>query len=227
MPAGNTRPLGAGSDLRPAAPIAWQITPWALGPTTWEAFRLLREGDQQGRGQARTAAIETCQAVGRLHTAGWMHGTLDPHHVVHTTDPGRVRLLSCTWATRAGKRTSAGYDGGLVHLLSPELACAIERSRGNGVLFNRGHEVYTLAAGLWWAATSTWPLVYQDVGFDPSAKSRSHARRIIAGGKVPRADPTAHSWPEFLAPLAAAMTLAPSRRPTAHQLADWLNSIPL
>ncbi|MFC9740466.1 hypothetical protein ACFVKC_21390 [Streptomyces noursei] len=230
MPAGNLRPLGDGSDLRPTDPIAWQITPWALGPTTWEACRLLREGDQQGREQARAVAIETCRAVGRLHTAGWLHGSLDPHHVVHTRERGRVRLLSCAWATRAGKRTSPGYGGGLVHLLSPELANSIERSRGNGLLLSRPAEVYTLAAGLWWAATGTWPLAYdyyRGGGFDPQTKSRPHLRRIIASGKVPRAVPAVHNWSEFLDPLAGAMSPSLSRRPTAHQLADWLNSVPL
>ncbi|GAA2657604.1 hypothetical protein [Streptomyces lunalinharesii] len=230
MPAGNLRPLGAGCDLRPADPFAWQVTPWVLGLTTWEACRLLREGDRQGREQARAVAIETCRAVGRLHTAGWLHGTLDPHHVVHTRGRGRVRLLSCAWATHAGKRTSAGYGGGLVHLLSPELASAVDQSRGNGVLLNRPSEVYTLAAGLWWAATGTWPLAYheqREVGFDPQTKSRSQLRRVIASGKVPRADPTVHHWPEFLDPLAAAMSPSLSRRPTAHQLADWLITIPL
>ncbi|MER7986470.1 hypothetical protein ABTY53_12830 [Streptomyces noursei] len=228
MPAGNMRPLGSGADLRPAAPLAWQITPWALGLTTWEAFRPLREGAEEGREQALAAAVATCRAVGRLHAAGWTHGNLEPHHVVHTADRGRVRLLSCTWATRAGERTSAGYDGGLVHLLPPDLAAAIERSRGNGVLLNTSAEVYTLAAGLWWAATGAWPLAYhyRNVGFDPNAKSRSRIRRIIASGHVPIAAPATYIWPEFLAPLAAAMTPVPSRRPTAHQLADWLNSIP-
>ncbi|GCB94530.1 hypothetical protein [Streptomyces noursei] len=230
MPAGNLRSLGAGSDLRPTDPIAWQITPWALGLTTWEAFRLLREGDQEGREQARAVAIETCRAVGRLHTAGWLHGTLDPHHVVHTRERSRVRLLSCAWATRAGRRTSPGYGGGLVHLLSPELANAIDRSRGNGLLLSRPAEVYTLAAGLWWAVTGTWPLAYDDfrgVGFDPQTKSRPHLLRIIASGEVPRADPAVHDWPEFLEPLAGAMSPSLSRRPTAHQLADWIESIPL
>ncbi|MFB6533082.1 hypothetical protein ACFCY8_13250 [Streptomyces noursei] len=229
MPAGNIRPLGSGANLRPAAPLAWQITPWA-GLTTWEALRPLREGAEEGREQALAAAVATCRAVGHLHAAGWTHGNLAPHHVVHPTDRGPARLLSCTWATRADKPTSAGYDGGLVHLLSPELAAEMERSRGSAVLVDRSSEVYTLAAGLWWAATGSWPLAYhayRKAGFDPNTQSRSRLQRAIASGDIPITAPASYSCPEVLAPLAAAMSFVPNRRPTAHQLADWLNnSIP-
>ncbi|MFC9740465.1 hypothetical protein ACFVKC_21385 [Streptomyces noursei] len=195
MPPGGIRVLHTADDVSCPEPWAWLITPWAAGPTTWDTFKKLR--DNSGRDEARRAAVELCMAVGRLHTAGWVHGDLRPHHAVHTT--AGVRLLSCTGASRIGNAVSATYLGGLVHLLSPRLAAALE-STVAGVVLDLADEVYTLAAGLWWAATTTWPLAYADAGIDSSTMTAVELRRAIATARISLASGAAHSWPEFLAP---------------------------
>ncbi|MEW1674882.1 hypothetical protein AB0O47_16775 [Streptomyces noursei] len=224
MPPGGISVLRTVHDLHSAEPWAWLITPWADGPTTWDACRNLRDDAHNGREEARRAAVELCMAVGRLHAVGWVHGDLRPHHAVHTT--AGVRLLSCAGASRIGHATSATYLGGLVHLLSPQLAAALESSTA-GVMLDPADEVYTLAAGLWWAATTSWPRAFGDAGLDPSTMTALALRRAIATAEIPLASGTAHSWPEFLAPLTAAMAQVPGDRPSAFQLADQLKAVPL
>ncbi|MER7986469.1 hypothetical protein ABTY53_12825 [Streptomyces noursei] len=224
MPAGGIRVLRASDNLYGAMPWAWLITPWADGPTTWDMCKKLRDAEDDGREEARRAAVELCMAVGRLHAAGWVHGDLRPHHAVHTT--AGVRLLSCAGASRIGHATSTAYLGGLVHLLSPQFAAALEASTV-GVRLDPADEVYTLAAGLWWAATTSWPLAFSDAGLDPSTMTAVSLRRAIASAKIPLVSGTAHPWPEFLAPLSDAMAQTPGDRPNAYQLADQLKVVPL
>ncbi|GAA2657613.1 hypothetical protein [Streptomyces lunalinharesii] len=224
MPPGGVRVLHTADGVYCPAPWAWLITAWADGPTTWDTFKKLRDDTNAGRDEARRAAVELCMSVGRLHAVGWVHGDLRPHHAVHTT--AGVRLLSCTAASRIGNAISASYLGGLVYLLSPQLAAALE-STTVGVVLDSDDEVYTLAAGLWWAATTTWPLAYADAGIDPSTMTSLALRRAIATIKIPLAKAAGHPWPQFLAPLSAAMTQPPGSRPSALQLADQLKAVPL
>ncbi|PJN32292.1 hypothetical protein CG747_43200 [Streptomyces sp. CB02959] len=224
MPPGGIRVLHTADDVYCPEPRAWLITPWADGPTTWDACKKLRDNSDSGRDEARRAAVELCMAVGRLHTAGWVHCDLRPHHAVHTT--AGVRLLSCTGASRIGNAVSAAYLGGLVHLLSPRLTAALE-STAAGLVLDPDDEIYTLAAGLWWAATTTWPLAYADAGFDSSTMTAVALRRAIATAEIPLAQAAEHPWSEFLAPLSAAMAQPPGSRPSAFQLADQLKAVPL
>ncbi|MFJ4597241.1 MULTISPECIES: hypothetical protein [unclassified Kitasatospora] len=57
----------------------WFVTPWLVGPSTWQALRPLRKGEG-GRDEALAAAVGLCRAVADLHAEGWVHGDLQPQH---------------------------------------------------------------------------------------------------------------------------------------------------
>ncbi|MEV7925135.1 hypothetical protein [Kitasatospora sp. NPDC088779] len=68
----------------------WFVTPWLVGPSTWQALRPLRKSEG-GRDEALAAAVGLCRAVADLHAEGWVHGDLQPQHGIHGGD-GTVRL---------------------------------------------------------------------------------------------------------------------------------------
>lgn len=205
-----------------AESAAWLITPWLEGPSTWSRFEVVRERRDADRAAALAAAVDMCAAVGALHAAGWVHGDLQPHHTVHTT--GAVRLIGCTWTSSPTLAPPHTYLGGLVHLMSPELMSRAESSV-RPVVTDPPAEVYALAAGLWWAATGTWPLDYAQLGIDPGKFTAKVLRQVLAQ----RWPPLGHipQWPQLEEVLRHVLTRRPQDRPTALNLAEWLRSMPL
>ncbi|WP_405824435.1 hypothetical protein OG705_29715 [Streptomyces sp. NBC_00838] len=198
---------------------AWLLTPWLEGPSTWEVFKDVR--DNKGNYQTPLqAAVDLCTAVGQVHQAGWVHGDLQPHHAIHT--PGGVRLIDCSWSWHMTMPPSYGYEGGIVHFISPELMQRIE-SGERPVATSQPDEVYALAAGLWWAASNTWALDYRAVGIDPATFPAIELRRLRLRHRIPLTTMT--HWPELGEVLGQALTTHPAQRPTALQLAQQLRSI--
>lgn len=198
---------------------AWLITPWYEGPSTWDLFRDVREG-RDGFGPARDAAVAVCEAVGALHQAGWVHGDLQPQHFIHTA--AGVRLVDCSWAWSPDLSPSYMFRGGLVHLLSPQLAASVEEGI-RPVAPTQQDEVYTLASSLWWACTGSWPLDYEAAGVSTGKMTAPELRRIIGEGHVPLASAD-KPWPSFLGALRATLSAPASQRPTPLQLAAWLRT---
>ncbi|MFF3909791.1 hypothetical protein ACFYZJ_28310 [Streptomyces sp. NPDC001848] len=199
--------------------VAWLLTPWHHGPSTWEALRAVRDGSAH-LAEARRRVVEVCDTVGRLHAAGWVHSDIQPAHAIHTTR-GAV-LIDYSWAwhpVRFGP--SMMFRGGMPHLLAPELAAAVERGV-RPVQVSQSAEVYTLAASLWWAITGDWPLDYAACGIDPAKLNAPALRQAIGSGRIPLRAPS--SWPTVQNVLASALGHRPNGRPTATQLAALLRS---
>ncbi|MFF5283034.1 hypothetical protein [Streptomyces sp. NPDC013171] len=198
---------------------SWLITPWHDGPSTWDVFHTVRT-THQGTREARDAAVDLCLAVADLHRQGWVHGDLQPEHAIYTK--ASVQLIDCTWATSPALAPSRTFQGGLPHLLAPELAADIEAGH-RPVRVTPAAEVHTLAATLWRAATGIWP-------FDYAAAARNaiggpKVRQLIAGGQLSLA--FAPQWPALLVILRAAMATHSSTRPSALELALLLTDTPL
>ncbi|MGP4089111.1 hypothetical protein [Streptomyces sp. KR55] len=200
-----------------AESLAWMLTPWHEGPSTWQAL----QGVRAGTGDLQTArrhVVEVCETVARLHAAGWVHCDLQPGHAIHTARG--VSLIDCSWAWHPERLApSAMFRGGMPHLLAPELAAAVERGE-LPVAPRPSAEVYTLAASLWWGITGDWPLDYGAAGVDPAWLKAGPLRQVIGSGRVPLRAPTA--WASVQEVLHAALAPSPARRPTAAELADAL-----
>lgn len=207
-----------------AGDTAWLVRPWLDGPTTWEVFKPVRDGRPTAadRKQALTAAVDLCMAVGSMHQHGWVHGDLQPHHSVHVNDGRTVRLVDCAWAWSRDLPPSSAYSGGLVHLLSPDLAAKAD-SPTRQVITSKPDEVYALAASLWWATTGQWPLNYLAAAIDPAALTATVLRRVIAARQLKVN--TTSIWPAFTGLLREVLTANTAQRPTAHQLAQSLRTL--
>lgn len=192
---------------------SWLITPWYDGPSTWGVFHTVRT-THQGTREARDAAVDLCLAVADLHRQGWVHGDLQPEHAIHTKTG--IQLIDCTWASSPALTPSETFQGGLPHLLAPELASEIEAGR-RPVKVTPNAETYTLAATLWRSATGTWPFDYVAAANAEGPITGPRARQLIAVGQLPPA--LAPHWPALLSVLRTTMAAPAEGRPSAHDLA--------
>ncbi|MFD7455519.1 hypothetical protein [Kitasatospora sp. NPDC059827] len=196
----------------------WYVTPWLLGPSTWELFKPVRHGDG-GHEQAFSGAVDLCLAVADLHAAGWVHGDLQPAHCIHT-DRG-ARLLDLAWAWSPGFPPSSVFQGGITHLLAPELAAAVE-SGVRPVLTTTASDVYALAGTLWTCVTGRWPLDYDSAGIGPDVGPGTR-RAAIASGEIPLR--AAEPRPDFQAVLRPVLREPARSRPGAAELAAVLKQL--
>ncbi|MEU3408914.1 hypothetical protein ABZ766_33895 [Streptomyces sp. NPDC006670] len=195
---------------------AWLLTDWLEGPSTWEVFAPIRAGATD-REQALAAAADLCAAVAGLHAAGWVHADLQPSHGIHTATG--VELIDLAWAWRPGWDQGDAFNGGMTHLLSPELAAAIVTG-DKPVVVTPAADVYALAGVIWACATGRWPLAYEAAGIDPKAATPHDLRRHIATGRIPvTAD---RPWPALQDVLLPVLLDAPANRPTASELGESL-----
>ncbi|MGA5643337.1 hypothetical protein ACPCTN_31925 [Streptomyces cinereoruber] len=203
-----------------ASGSAWLLTPWLAGPSTWDAFRAVRDGSLD-RSQALAAAVDLATAVGALHQSGWVHGDVQPHHAIHA--PGGVRLVGCSWAWHMSLPPSYASHGGLLYLMPPELIRRVEDEQ-RLIAPSQRDETYTLAASLWWAATNSWPLDYSQLGIDPARFTGKGLREVLVRRWPPLGRIAA--WPQLEEVLRAVLTARPNERPSALHLAQWLRSLP-
>ncbi|SNT44507.1 protein kinase family protein [Actinacidiphila glaucinigra] len=198
---------------------AWMITAWHDGPSTSQLLAGVRDGTTD-LGAARDAMVAACEAVAALHAAGWVHGDIQPEHMVHT--PAGVRFLDCSWAWHPlTLGPSRLFRGGMPHLIAPELAWRVHRGH-RPVVVTSTDEVYTLAASLWWAIADEWPLSYVEAGVDPSALDGVGLRHAIATRGIPVRSATV--WPAAQIVLSHVMSQPDYRRPSAADLAILLGT---
>ncbi|GES29652.1 hypothetical protein AB0G60_06390 [Streptomyces angustmyceticus] len=199
--------------------VAWLVTRWFRGPSTWHACAPVRSG-QDGRADALSASVDLCRAVADLHASGWVHSDLQPSHGIHT-DHG-VRLIDCSWSWCHGAEPADGFRGGLTHLVAPELAASINLGT-RPVTPGTATDVYALAGSLWTCVTGRWPLDYAAAGIDPVPLTPEELRARIAAGRIPL--DTAAPWPAFQDILRPVLLGRADDRPTAAELADALTRV--
>ncbi len=204
---------GEGEDM------AWLVTRWFRGPSTWQAFAPVRSA-QDGKAIALSVSWDLCRAVAELHASGWVHSDLQPSHGIHT-DHG-VRLIDCSWSWRHGTEPAGGFRGGITHLVAPELAASINLGT-QPVTPGTVTDVYALAGSLWTCVTGRWPLDYSAVGIDPVPLTPEELRAHIAAGRIPL--DTAAPWPAFQNLLRPVLLGRADDRPTAAELADALAKV--
>ncbi|WP_234435092.1 MULTISPECIES: serine/threonine-protein kinase [Streptomyces] len=197
----------------------WFVTPWLVGPSTWQVFRPVRKGEG-GRNEALAAAVGVCRAVADLHAEGWVHGDLQPQHGIHGSD-GTVRLLDFAWSRQVGTTPWTTFSGTMVHLTSPELAARII-SGPQPIDTTQAADVYALAGTLWTCTTGNWPLDYESAGLGRGASVEA-IRETIAAKAAPMS--AAMPWPALQARLRFVLLAESDDRPTAAELADLLQVV--
>ncbi|MDY0812631.1 protein kinase domain-containing protein [Kitasatospora purpeofusca] len=196
----------------------WYVTPWLVGPSTWNVFRPVRK-DTGGRNEALEAAVGLCRAVADLHEAGWVHGDLQPQHGIHTEDG--VRLLDFAWSRQVDGTPWRRFDGTMIHITAPELAARIIDGP-QPVETTKAADVYALAGTLWTCVTGRWPLDYEAVSLGRGASVEA-MRTAIAHRAVPLS--TAMPWPALQARLRYVLLAGPDDRPTAAELTELVEAV--
>ncbi|MFE7780739.1 hypothetical protein [Streptomyces nigrescens] len=199
--------------------VAWLVTRWFKGLSTWHAFAPVRCGTD-GKAGVLSASVDLCRAVAELHSSGWVHADLQPSHGIHT-DHG-VRLIDCSWSWRHGLEPTSDFRGGITHLVAPELAASINVGI-QPVTPSAAADVYALAGSLWTCSTGRWPLDYAAAGIDPSQLTPAEIRTHIASRRISL--DTAAPWPTFQDILRPVLLGRASDRPTAAELSETLTTV--
>ncbi|MGP8301656.1 hypothetical protein ACTPOK_27795 [Streptomyces inhibens] len=194
--------------------VAWLVTRWFAGPSTWQAFAPVRRGTN-GKEGALAASVDLCRAVAELHASGWIHADLQPAHGIHTHHG--VQLIDCSWSWREGMEPTSEFRGGITHLVAPELAASINAGI-QPVTPSAAAEVYALAGTLWTCITGRWPLDYAAAGIEPVQLTPADVRAHIANRRIPL--DTVAPWPAFQDILRPVLLGRAGDRPTAAELAD-------
>lgn len=199
-----------------AATSAWLATPWLAGKTLWEAFQPTRDGRTDYEAGTR-AAVDACMAVAALHQCGWVHGDVQPHHVILM--PGGARLIDWAWGWHASMPPSFAYNGGMVHLMAPELMGQVQRP----VQESQSAEAWSLAASIWWSASNRCPRDYRALGIDPATFTAATLRKVL----VHKPAPLGHmpGCPQLEQVLRTVLEAPASDRPGALDLAQRLREI--
>ncbi|MFD5732227.1 hypothetical protein ACFWIY_05290 [Streptomyces sioyaensis] len=199
--------------------VAWLVTRWFKGPSTWHAFAPVRS-DTDGKAAALSASVDLCRAVAALHSSGWVHADLQPSHGIHT-DHG-VRLLDCSWSWHEGTEPATGFRGGITHLVAPELAASVNAGIPPATPTTAA-DVYALAGTLWTCVTGRWPLDYTAAGIDSGRLTPAEIRAHIARRRISL--DSAAPWPTFQDILRPVLLGKASDRPTAAELAETLATV--
>ncbi|MGW6597397.1 hypothetical protein [Streptomyces sp. NPDC055036] len=197
----------------------WYVTPWLDGPSTFQVFRPVRRGSEHrtpdaARTQALAAAVHLSRAVADLHSAGWIHGDLQPSHGIHNEWGAALIDFAWSWQQGAGTPPWSTFHGGITHLIAPELAASITEGP-QPVVPTASSDVYALAGVLWTCTTGKWPLDYAAAGI-PLNVGPVNRRAAIATGKIPLSP--AASWPVLQDLLRPVLLSGPADRPTAAEL---------
>ncbi|MFD7546359.1 protein kinase [Streptomyces sp. NPDC059816] len=162
----------------------WNVQPWREGTdlhTHWASHR------QAGS----TADLDTCtalacvKALADLHAQGWVHGDVQPAHLLIA--PDRTHLIDLALARGGPVPTEHDfpYRGCLVHYEAPEIAHSVLTT--GRAKPTRASDVYALGAALLISATGWRAVAYPDDAPRPvqrRAVANGHRRPVRAPGQL-------------------------------------------
>lgn len=128
----------------------WMMMRWIDGVGADRAFRPTMTPSQVTALCARIA-----RAVGALHAIGFVHGDLQPGHLL--VRDASVRMVDFALTHRPG---TFDYRGAMIHFLAPELAGPM--LRGEPMPIDEICEVYSVGAVLFYGITGETPTDYGD-----------------------------------------------------------------
>ncbi|WP_431771755.1 protein kinase [Streptomyces cucumeris] len=151
----------------------WNVQPWHQGISLYDRWRPHRaEGASSEPGLAD--ALSCARAVAALHARGWVHGDVQPAHLI--IGAGGTALIDLALAH--GGEVPAAYDfryrGCLVHYESPEISRSVLET--GAATPSTASDVYALGASLFISATGLRHVAY------PDDASRAEQRQAIADG---------------------------------------------
>ncbi|MFJ2230923.1 MULTISPECIES: protein kinase domain-containing protein [Streptomyces] len=162
----------------------WNVQPWRDGTDLHTHWTPHRQHGATTEPDTDTA-LACVTALADLHAHGWVHGDVQPAHLVITS--GRAHLIDLALARGGPVPTEHDfpYRGCLVHYEAPEIAHSIlTTGRAEPT---READVYALGAALLISATGWRAVEYPDDAPRPvqrAAVANGHRRPVHAPGKL-------------------------------------------
>jgi len=151
----------------------WNVQPWHPGTSLYELWEPHRsEGAVTSPDPAD--ALSCAEAVAALHATGWVHGDIQPAHLI----TGLTGTVLIDLALAHGGDIPAAYDfrfrGCLVHYESPEISRSVLET--GTATPTPAADVYALGASYFISATGLRHVAY------PDDASREEQRQAIVDG---------------------------------------------
>lgn len=134
----------------------WLLTRWVDLPNLHEATKSLRLRGTASNSDAASFCRLVCSVatkVGSLHEAGFVHGDLQPRHILIDASTGSVQLLDFELTHQPAEK-QVRYSGGLVHYNAPEIAQLMLAGR-HDIAIDPLAEVYSLCSLLFFCLTGS------------------------------------------------------------------------
>ncbi|MFD6277979.1 PQQ-binding-like beta-propeller repeat protein [Streptomyces sp. NPDC060209] len=185
-------------DADPSADIPWLATEYVLGPGLDDAVSVCGALPEPA---VRALGALLCAALTQLHHSDVVHRDLKPSNIMLTVDGPKVIDFGIARADGDDRLTRTGAAAGTPAFMSPEQATGHEHTAAG--------DVFALAGVLTYAATGRGPF-----GAGQPADLLYRVRY---------AEPDLTGVPAALLPvLARALSKVPADRPSATELAAWL-----
>ncbi|MFF0054507.1 protein kinase [Streptomyces microflavus] len=191
----------------------WNCQPWQEGKNLYDLWERHRSILTLPRSEE---IVQCCEAIDYLHKNGWVHGDIQPAHLI-TGDELNPHASLIDLALARGRpvfdRFDFPYRGCLVHYEAPEISEAV--LSGGLITPTKASDVYAFGASLLMSVTGQRHVEY------PDDADRADQRRAIVA-KNHRSIKVGGAW----GPLIAAMMQRdpderPSVRDVAIEVASW------
>lgn len=97
--------------------------------------------------------------LGTIHDAGYLHGDIQPAHVIICYDMPANPVILDWGLARHVDDASTSYKGALVHYAAPEIAAGMLQSRSD-IEYTRAAEIYSLGATMYFCLFGETPVWY-------------------------------------------------------------------
>jgi len=194
----------------------WILKRWLDGNLVHRTAIELRDaGDRRGLATLFARVLST---LGRLHERGYVHGDVQPNHMLLAGDDELV-ILDWSLSQPIG-RPDFDYRGAFLHYAAPEVARAM-RDDATTIPYGIPQEVFSAGATLFCFYTD-WTVTGAGPGTPRLSRDQLYAR-IVDEGPLAVAATGAAPFPALEAVLARCLAASPAERwPTLQPAADEL-----
>ncbi len=187
----------------------WSVQPWHTGPSLYEKWAQHR-APGTGTSPSLLDALMSATALADLHRMGWVHGDVQPAHLIMGAAGATLIDLGLARGGHVPSRWDFPYRGCLVHYEAPEISRSVLDHKTAEP--TRESDVYALGASFLISATGWRHVAYPDDAHRDDQRraivEKEHRPVTIAGelGKL----------------VDAMLSYQPADRPTATEVCDVL-----
>ncbi len=190
----------------------WLTTKWIDGATASEFSRGLDNGSRIHQLTEMFRSI--AEMLGKIHEAGYLHGDIQPAHVIIPPNSSNPVLIDWGLGRRIDDATP--YSGGFVHYAAPEIAQGMIDKR-NDIAYTIGAEVYSFGALMALCYSGNTAVDY-DLGEPLSEK----LAKVAQGNLRKLGDPESSEEQRLLSAIRQCLSFRSEDRPASFRKAEEL-----